>query len=289
MIVRLLGGLAISLAAGLLTGLFGVGGGFLITPMLNIALRLPMPLAVGTGTLNILGTTTSNLYWRRKSTLADYKLAAVLFGGNAMGANLGTETLEAFRQEGDVILNGSPVAAADLYTLIAYLFVMSGIFAWMFIESRRPEGLASRVGLFARIRVPPYASFDSLEGPPLSIPVLAYFGLILGFMTGLLGVGGGVILLPALVYLVGMRTHPAIVTSSVMVWLTALVASINHASAGNFDLPMLLVLLAGGTVGAQTGLVLCDRLSGARLRRYFGFVVLAVVITVFARLLAMLF
>jgi hypothetical protein len=286
MVGQLLGGLVISLSAGILTGLFGVGGGFLITPMLNILLGMAMPLAVGTGTLNILGTTTSSLYWRRKSHLADYKLAAVLFGGNAVGAYAGTETLERLRLQGDLVINGSSVAAADLYTLIVYAVVLGAIFVWMFLETRRPAGPTLRVGLFARIRIPPYAGFDSLEGPPLSIPVLSYFGLVLGFLTGLLGVGGGVILLPALVYLVGMRTHAAIVTSSVMVWLTSLVACINHAAVGNVDLPLLLMLLVGGTIGAQAGLSVCDRLSGARLRRYFSYVVLGVVIMVLVRLLA---
>jgi len=287
MILRLLGGLVISLVAGALTGLFGVGGGFLITPMLNIVLGLPMPLAVGTGTLNIVGTTTSSLYWRRKSNLADYKLAIVIFGGNAVGASLGADTLHALRQKGDLIIGGTAVAAADYYTLVAYAVVLGLIFVWTFLESRRPAGPTIRTGLFARIRIPPYTHFDSLEGPGLSIPVLAYFGLVLGFLTGLLGVGGGVILLPALVYLVGMRTHAAIVTSSVMVWLTSVVASLKHAAVGNFDLLLLLVLLVGGTIGAQAGQIVCDRMSGARLRRYFSYVVLAVEVTVIGRLVAM--
>jgi uncharacterized membrane protein YfcA len=288
-IPRLLGGLAISLVAGVLTGLFGVGGGFLITPTLHILLGLPMPLAVGTGTLNIVGTTTSSLWWRRTSNLADLKMAVVLFGGNALGAYLGADTLHRLRQQGDLTLGGGTVAAADLYTLLVYLVVLSAIFAWMFAETRRSAGQGQTQGLFARLRIPPYAAFDSLGGRSLSIPVLSYFGLILGYLTGLLGVGGGVILLPALVYLVGMRTHAAVVTSSVMVWLTSMVAAVSHAAAGNIDLPLLLVLLVGGTLGAQLGQQLCDRLSGARLRRYFCYVVLAVVLLVLAELIGILF
>lgn len=284
--VHLIGGLIISLVAGVLTGLFGVGGGFLITPMLNIVLGLPMPLSVGTGTLNIVGTTTSSLWWRRKSNLADLKLAAVLFGGNALGAYLGADTLESLRLKGDLVIRGDTIPAADLYTLIVYFFLLGAIFVWMYLETRRPAGPIVRIGLFAKIRIPPYASFDSLEGPALSIPVLTYFGLLLGYLTGLLGVGGGVVLLPALVYLVGMRTHAAIVTSSVMVWLTSMVAAISHASAGNVDVALLLVLLAGGTIGAQAGQSVCDKMAGPKLRRYFSYVVLGVVIMVLVQLLS---
>lgn len=286
MVLQLVGGLLISLVAGVLTGLFGVGGGFLITPMLNIVLGLPMPLSVGVGTLNIVGTTTSSLWWRRKSNLADLKLATVLFGGNALGAYLGANSLESLRLKGDLVIRGDAIPAADLYTLIVYFFVLGAIFVWMYLETRRPAGPTVRVGLFARIRIPPFARFDSLEGPALSIPVLAYFGLLLGYLTGLLGVGGGVILLPALVYLVGMRTHAAIVTSSVMVWLTSMVAAISHASAGNVDVALLLVLLVGGTVGAMAGQSVCDRIAGPKLRRYFSYVVLGVVIMVLAQLVS---
>jgi uncharacterized membrane protein YfcA len=164
--------------------------------------------------------------------------------------------------------------------------MLGGIAAWVFLEARRKTGPVVRVGVFARVRIPPYAQFDTIEGPPLSIPLLAYMALFLGILTGLLGVGGGVILLPVLVYLVGMRTHAAVVTSSLIVLLTSVVAGISHAAAGNVDVPLLMVLLVGSTIGAQGGQVIFERLSGASLRRYFGLVVLGVAVTVVIRLLA---
>lgn len=289
MIGTVLGALAIAVVAGMLTGLFGVGGGFLVTPLLNVVLGLPMPIAVGTGVMNILGVSTAGLYWRRKSNLADYKLALVLFGGNASGVYFGSQTLESFKALGDLQLNGTPVAAADFYTLLVLLALLAAIFVWMFLETRRPSPANVRVGLFARIHIPPYAEFPSLEAPRLSIPVLAYFGLLAGYLTGLLGVGGGIILLPALVYLVGMRTHRAIVTSLFMVWLTSLVATVTHAAQGNVNMPVLMALLVGGSVGFQIGMAICGKLDGLRLRRYFCYVVLGVIVLVVARLLATLF
>lgn len=287
MIGTVLGAFLIALAAGTLTGLFGVGGGFLVTPMLNVLLGLPMPIAVGTGIMNILGVSTAGLYWRRKSNLADYKLAVVLFGGNATGVFMGASTLDSLQARGLITLGGSPIPVADLYTLFVLMLLLLAIFAWMFLETkRRTPGPTIRVGLFARLRIPPYAEFPGLESPRLSIPVLAYFALFAGFLTGLLGVGGGIILLPALVYLVGMRTHRAIVTSLFMVWLTSFMATITHAYLGNVNWPVLMVLLVGGSIGFQIGMTLCGKLDGLKLRRYFCFVVLAVAMMVFARLVA---
>lgn len=284
MISKLLITLAIAIGSGALTGLFGVGGGFLITPLLNMLVGLPMPIAVGTSVMNILGVSTAGLYWRRKSNLADYKMAFVLFGGNATGVYLGAQVLKSLEKKGDLLLNGVPIAAADFYSLVAFLFLLLFIFIWMFLETRRAKPRQVRIGLFAKIHIPPYTAFRGLEAPRLSIPVLSYFGFLLGFLTGLLGVGGGIILLPALVYLVGMGTHRAVVTSLVMVWLSSFVAVITHAAYGNFDIPVLLVLLVGGSAGFQLGMSLCAKLDGLHLRRYFCYVVLGVIVMVCGRL-----
>ncbi len=284
MALTILGALVIAVAAGLLTGLFGVGGGFLVTPLLNVVLGLPMPIAVGTGVMNILGVSTAGLYWRRKSNLADFKLALVLFGGNATGVYFGGRTLESLKAMGSLSLNGAEIPAADFYTLLVLLVLLLAIFVWMFLETRRPARPAVRVGLFSYVKIPPYANFRSLESPRLSIPVLAYFGLAAGYLTGLLGVGGGIILLPALVYLVGMRTHRAIVTSLLMIWLTSFVAAITHSSQGNSDLPVLMTLLVGGSVGFQIGMTISRKLDGTKLRRYFCYVVLGVALMVLGRI-----
>jgi len=119
--------------------------------------------------------------------------------------------------------------------------------------------------------------------------VLAYLGLFLGFITGLLGIGGGVILLPVLVYLVGMRTHAAAATSLVMVGFSSLVATITHTLSGNSDLLLAIPLIIGGSVGLQFGITLADRMGGAKLRRYFSLVMIAAVALIGAKLGGLIF
>jgi uncharacterized membrane protein YfcA len=281
-----IGALLIGTLIGVLTGMFGVGGGFLMTPLLNIVLGLPASIAVGTGVMQILGVSTAGLYRRRHEGQTDYKMAIVLFGGNYAGVRLGVKTLESLKSLGDIAFNGTTMPAADFYLLCIFLILLGLIAGWLLYDTSRNKGEeGTRIGLFSRIKLPPYTDFPSLDHPRLSIPVMSYFGLAVGFLTGLLGIGGGVILLPALVYLVGMRTHCATATSLAMVWLTAFVATSTHAAAGNSDIMLVIPLLLGGTVGLQIGVSLCSKLGGTKLRRYFCFVVIAAMIIVAAKLM----
>lgn len=280
-----IGALVIGSVIGVLTGMFGVGGGFLITPLLSVVLGLPVPIAVGTGLLQILGTSTGGLYRRRNDGEIDYKLAVVLFGGNLVGVNLGSGTLENLKAQGQITVNGNTMAAADFYTLIIYVVMLGLIAAWMlYATSRRYHEPDVPVGLFSKIKIPPYTTFPSLDVEKISIPVLVYFGMALGYLTGLLGIGGGVVLLPALVYLVGMRTHRATATSLVMVWLGAVVAIVPHTLQGNARIDLAVALLLGGATGLQAGVALAKRLGGTELRRYFSWVVVLAMVIVGAKL-----
>ncbi len=270
------GALAIGTCVGILTGIFGVGGGFLITPLLNVLLGVPMCVAVGTGAMQILGVSTAGLYRRRNEGLTDYKMALVLLGGNYVGVRLGARTLAWLDGLGDLVFDGRTMGAGDFYVLCIFLVILGGIAAWLLYDTAQNKNPpAVRLGLFSRIKLPPYTEFPSLEQPRLPIVVMAYFGLALGFLTGLLGIGGGVILLPALVYLVGMRTQRATATSLALIWSSSLIATITHVLAGNTDVRLGIPLLLGGIAGLQIGVSLSSRLSGPQLRRYFSLVVLA--------------
>lgn len=283
------GAFIIGSVVGVLTGMFGVGGGFLITPLLNILLGIPMPIAVGTGAVDILGVSTAGLYRRRGEGWTDYKMAVVLFGGNFVGVRLGVRTVGWLKSMGSLNFDGNPVPAADLVILCVFLVLLVGTAAWLFFDTSRAASTpVVRVGLFSQIRLPPYTDFPTLERPRLSIVVVSYFGLLLGLLTGLLGIGGGVILFPALVYLVGMRTRFAAATSLALIWLSSFAASISHTVAGNTDLGLAIPLLVGGTLGVQVGISLCKRMAGFRLRRLFGLVVLAAMVLVAAKIVSIL-
>ncbi len=283
----MMGALAIGIGIGIVTGLFGVGGGFLITPLLNIVLGVPMPVAVGTGAVQILGVSTSGLFCRRHESLTDYKMALVLFGGNIAGVQLGATTLEWLSTLGHLTFGDQQIVAVEFVLLCVFTVVLGGITAFLLYDTSRinasPE---KRVGLFARIKIPPYTDFTTLEEPRLSLVVMSYFGLALGFLTGLLGIGGGVLMMPALIYLVGMRTHKAAATSLAIIWSSSFVATITHATLGNADLLLAIPLFVGGSAGLQLGTRLYSRLQGTQLRRYFAFVSLAATILVVARILA---
>jgi len=282
-----LGALGIGAAVGVLTGLFGVGGGFLITPLLNVLLGVPMPIAVGTGAMQILGVSAAGLYRRRHEGLTDYKVAVVVFGGNYVGVRLGAAVLASLSELGSMIVNGREVVAVDLILLVVFSVVLTGIALWIWIDARRRGGGEECEGLFARIHCPPYPEFPTLTPPRLSIVVMSYFGLALGFLTGLLGIGGGVVLVPALIYLVGMRAHQAAATSLALVALSSFVAVIVHAGVGNTDLGLVVPLLIGGSVGVQFGATLCDRCNGQQLKRSFALVVVGALLIVAGKLVAL--
>jgi uncharacterized protein len=283
-----LGAFALSLGVGILTGMFGVGGGFLITPLLNVLLGIPMPIAVGTSTIQILGVSTAGLYRKHSEGRTDYKMALMLFGGNLVGVRLGAATLSWLGALGALTLSGKTVALVDFVVLCVFLVLLGFITVWLWYDaSRRKPEQTQYQGLFARIKLPPYTNFETLDSPQLSIIVMSYLGLALGFLTGLLGIGGGVVLVPALVYLIGMRPHWASATSLAMVWLTSFLGVIAHASAGHANLALAIPMLVGGSVGVQIGGYLCNLCNARALQRYFSLVVLAALVLIAGKLVAL--
>ncbi|MCE5257511.1 MAG: sulfite exporter TauE/SafE family protein [Chloroflexi bacterium] len=280
MTLTIIGALFIGAGVGVLTAIFGVGGGFLITPLLHIVLGMPMPLAVGTSAVQILGVSTCSLYERRHSDKPAAKLAIVAFGGNYVGVQLGADLLHYLDGLGTVSVNGFSFVAADMIILAIFIPLLLGIAYRVYRDTRQSAESASRVGWFARVRIPPFTRFEELDQPELSLPVLAYFGLFMGFCTGLLGIGGGVLLFPALIYLVGLHTRRAAATSLVMVWLTSAIAVVTHTAAGNVDYGLVVPLLFGGTLGAHLGARWGAMLSGREIKRYFVYVLVLAAIMV---------
>lgn len=281
-LLTLAGSFVIALNVGLLTGIFGVGGGFLLTPALMILLGIPGPMAVGTGLATILTTSSYGMLKRRGTGTVAPKIALPIAAGSLLGVAVGSTLLEYFKQLPPLLMNGREVVAVQYILLWIFLVILSGISGFMVFDVRQPtsSGSHARVGLLASVNIPPYGHFPSLDQPRLSLFALGILGLLIGTAIGLMGIGGGVIMLPALIYLVGQRTTKAAGTSLLLVWISSLMGVFIHLRNGNVDAWLWAALTAGGLVGTFWGTRIGLQMAGARLRRYFVYVILAAILLV---------
>lgn len=260
---------------GFLSGMFGVGGGFLIVPVLNLVLGIPMKWAVGAGACQVLGPATTSLLARRIE-LKNIRLPLTIAGGLLVGVLGGARVLELAKQQGTITLSGRQIDAVELIVLGAYFVLLTAIGGFAFWESRSKQSSQSLGrGVIADWPIPPYADFPEFEQDQFSIVTLAWFGLAVGFLSGLLGMSGGLVLIPGLIYLLGMNTQNAVASSLVIVWIVAFQGTIVHAWHENIDLGLVSALLLGGTVGARIGSEVGVKQRGRKLRQRFSLMLIA--------------
>jgi uncharacterized membrane protein YfcA len=265
-------------AVGFLSGMFGVGGGFLLTPLL-IFTGVPPAVAVATVTPQIVASSTSAAisYWRRR--LIDEKMTALLALGGIVGSALGVYAFRALRSLGQL----------DLILALAYVTFLGVIGTIMLRESVRALW-RSRTGRSTASRRS--GQHNWIHGLPLKtrfrrsklyvsiIPVVA-LGSGIGFLGTVLGMGGGFIMVPALIYLLRVPTSVVIGTSLAYTLATMAVATVLHAVANkSVDIMLALVLMIGGVIGAQFGAQVGQALRGEQLRALLALLVLAVALRV---------
>jgi uncharacterized membrane protein YfcA len=261
-------------AVGFLSGMFGVGGGFLLTPLL-IFTGIPPAVAVASVTPQIVASSTSAAisYWRRR--LIDEKMTILLGSGGVIGSALGVVAFRALRSVGQL----------DLIIGLAYVAFLGSIGTIMLRESLRAlwRARTGRVQNFRRS-----GQHNWIHGLPLKtrfrrsklyvsiIPVVALGGGI-GFLGTILGLGGGFIMVPALIYLLRVPTNVVIGTSLAYTLITMAVATVLHATANKtVDIMLAMLLMVGGVVGAQFGVQVGQALRGEQLRALLALLVLAV-------------
>ena len=206
-----------------------------------------------------------------------------------MGILVGTGLLESASQIGKIEWRGRTIEAVDLLVMSTYLVMLTGIGSFALYEVHREQhGRKIRRGTLARLRIPPIDTVEELSTGSLSIPVLSMFGLVSGLTAGLMGISGALILIPGMVYLLGIRSKQAILASLVVVWITSFLATIVHAWRGNVDLALALALMSGGTIGARLGSELGQRLKGPSLRRCIGWLALGAAVLVLCRLIRLI-
>ncbi len=266
--------LGMGLAIGFISGMFGVGGGFLLTPLL-IFIGIPPAIAVASVSGQIAASSLSGTlsYWRKNAV--DPKLVGVLLIGSVFGTAGGVAVFSLLRREGQL----------DLFIALSYVTLLGGIGMLMVVESLRAIA-RSRSGeppklLPARDRrvgtgLPFVMHFPRSRITVSAIPVVA-IGLGIGFLGSIMGIGGGFLLVPALVYLLRVSTAVVIGTSSLQTLVTMLMAVVFHAATNaSVDVVLALLLMIGGVVGAQFGARTSLSMKGEELRLLLGLVVLAV-------------
>ena len=272
---QLLTAAASGFGVGALAGLFGVGGGFVLVPLLTAVLHLPTAVAVGSTACSVLGPATTALL-ARGSRRADWRLPTILFGGLFVGVLVGAGLLARIEARSPELVER--VVLSVYAVLLVSLAGLSLTDAW---RSRRgrplPTGWLRGVGPRPKTEMP--------SGPPVSVPTACVAATGVGVLCGLLGISGGLVTEPLFVYGFGMGTRAAVRASLVTVWLVSAQSTVAHAILGNVRLPLVVALLAGSTIGAQLATGWAKRWSAAGLKRRFGWLLAAVAAFVIWRLL----
>lgn len=284
--------LALGAGIGFLAGLFGVGGGFLLTPLLHSLLGVPLDIAIGSGLCQMIGTATSALLRHHRQGHVEMRVGLFMLGGALLGVDTGARSIDGLQDLGVWQFAGRTFPAFPFLLLTAYCLLLGLVAVYLVREgrqSRRGKQSPPVAGPLARWPVPPFTSLPSVGLKGVSVPALAYLGLGVGYLSGLLGIGGGVVLMPALIYGVGLPIRAAAGTGLLILAATAAVGTLAHALRGNVDLALAALLLAGSTVGAQLGARASLGLPAARMKEGFAAVVLltmAVVLGEIGNLLA---
>lgn len=259
---------------GVLTGLFGVGGGFLLTPSLKSLFGVPYPIAVGSDLVQIFLTSTVSTYQHLRAGNVDLRLGLILSMGAVAGVEVGVHSLGALRSIGPVAVNGIRTSFLDLVMSGLFLFLLLSVAIIIWREVKFADGATAetdtRVGrLLRRIRLGPQISFSHSDSDSITVWVPLTIGFGVGILTGLMGIGGGILNFPLLIYAIGLPTRIAIGTSSLQVVVASGYGAVRHLMAGNVDLVLVLILFVGSVVGVQIGVKFSQRFQGLRIRRLF--------------------
>ncbi len=265
--------LGMGAGVGFLSGMFGVGGGFLMTPLLIFA-GVPPAVAVGSEANQIVAASVSGVlaHWRRGTV--DFKMGGVLLLGGMLGSSLGVWLFKLLREVGQI----------EVVISLAFVVFLGAIGTLMLLESGR--------ALLRQFRGPAVVrkahQHHALQGLPLrmrfrksKLYISALLPIGVGFVAGILaavmGVGGGFIIVPAMIYLLGMPTNVVVGTSLFqIIFVTANVTVLHAVNNHTVDALLALVLLVGAVVGAQFGTRAGARLRGEQLRALLALLVLAV-------------
>lgn len=265
--------LGMGAAVGFLSGMFGVGGGFLITPLL-IFYNVPPAIAVATGANQVVASSISGAITHLRRGTIDFKLGTVLLIGGLLGATLGIWIFAVLRTLGQL----------DLVISLLYVALLSSVGSLMLVESmnamrraRRNEAPTLRRTQHNWVHKLPFKMRFKKSKMYLSVIPVAGLGFGVGMLTSIMGVGGGFIMVPAMIYLLRIPTSVVVGTSLFQIIFVSTYATIVQAVTNHsVDIVLAFILMLSGVIAAQYGVRVGQKLKAEQLRALLAMLILAV-------------
>jgi uncharacterized protein len=280
----------LGIGVGVIGGFFGMGGAWMVTPGLNI-LGFPMAFAIGTDIAHMAGKSLISTMRHGKFGNVDYKLGMIMLIGTVVGFEIGAQMIMWLERIGQV----GPVVRWMYLVLLALI-------AWMVFadvakkRSKEREAIAAgkevdklSTGIewhktFHKIKIPPMIHFSTAQITCTAwLPIAVSF--FTGWLAGILGIGGGLIRMPALIYLIGCPTHVAVGTDLFEVMISGLYGAASYTFKGRTELVAAIIMLIGAAMGAQVGSVATKYIKGYGIRIAFGLAVVGCFISVLLKLI----
>ena len=256
---------------GILSGMFGVGGGFLMTPLLFF-IGIPPAVAVATEANQIVASSFSGVLAHFKRKTVDLRMGTVLLIGGLLGAGLGVYVFNILKAQGQV----------DLLVKLCYVVFLGVIGGLMFFESLNAirnvkKGKAPKRKKHNWIHGLPFKMRFRVSGLYISVIPPLIVGVLVGILAAIMGVGGGFIMVPAMIYLLGMPTKVVVGTSLFqIIFVTAFTTMLHATTNYTVDIVLAVLLLVGGVIGAQVGTRVGVKMKAEQLRILLAMMVLAV-------------
>ena len=271
----------IGFSVGVIGGFFGMGGAWMVTPGLNI-LGFPMAFAIGTDLAHIAGKSMISTMRHSKFGNVDYKLGFVMLIGTMIGIECGAQVVMYLERLGMV---GSVVRWA--YICFLALITWMVFYDYAKVMSQKKKGINVEGGeagvtwykTLHKVKIPPLVHFKN-AGFTCSIWLPITVSFITGVLAGFLGIGGGLLRMPALVYLIGCPTHIAVGTDLFEVMISGLYGAFTYTMKGRIELVAVFVMLTGAAIGAQIGTVATKYSKGYGIRLAFGSAVFCCMISI---------
>jgi len=268
----------LGLAVGLLSGLFGVGGGFLMTPLL-IMFGIPATVAAATDSNQIVAASTSGTYAHWRVGNVDFKMGLYLLAGGFIGGLVGVQGIKLLNAMGN----------ADFVIKMTYVLMLGIVGAYMFVESlmsmKKKDAETSKPakesGFTKFLKSLPMQTHFEKSGVTHSALLPIVFGGFVGILAAVMGVGGGFLMVPVMVYILRMPMHVVVGTSLFQILFNCIEVTFLQAySNHSVDFILAVLLLIGSTFGAQVGAVFGRKLKGDQLKIILAVIVLAVTVKI---------